>query len=207
MNYKITITEIHKCYIEDAISYNLSLYQGILQPIATITHLKGLTTLEQYVKFSSALKDISDEFDLKDDFSVIMATLRSIKERLNNTFTLEELNASFIGSREEMFLLERVIDRLARTYMGQFDVIWDIWINGHFPVETFVKFRESIDACRKFITRQPKYIDDVDILFEMRQVMRYRRSWDEKPEGGMSVDFDQVLHYSKFPLIIVESLK
>lgn len=43
-----------------------------------------------------------------------------------------------------------------------------------------------------------------DVAFSTHMVIRHRLSWDERPEGGMTVNFDRPMNwYSKVPLVVI----
>lgn len=42
--------------------------------------------------------------------------------------------------------------------------------------------------------------DEARVAYDLLQVIRNRLAWEEKPEGGLAVDFDEVRHGSQEPI-------
>jgi hypothetical protein len=49
-----------------------------------------------------------------------------------------------------------------------------------------------------------KIPDEARVAWDLHQVIRHRLSWDDQPEGGITVNFDTPMKYGKEELAIIE---
>lgn len=116
-------------------------------------------------------------------------------------------------------IISNAMDLYARIGLGQIHVIAEhMW---HFSDKLGIpnyKIGEKFNSIKKDITGldvnasygiQTKWVPDkFNSAFDIHQVIRNRVSWDKYPDGGITVNFDEPMRYSKDDeLIKIEEIK
>lgn len=117
---------------------------------------------------------------------------------------------------EQAKVLERALEFYTRIRNGQFkEIIWetqDIRLRESTPDDPFdMRLAEAFafelrSLLFKDLGRDPGasygvgHDHKADVSWDIYQTLRYVRSWDEHPEGGITVNFDRPLHTSSEPL-------
>lgn len=113
-------------------------------------------------------------------------------------------NNEFKFSEDEMYNIRNVTDIYSRLGQGQLKVIRDIYSNiKNLHIGSFVSVTDIFDKASKSIGSYLP-IHEVDdkykISYDLHQVIRHHLAWKRKPEGGIHVDFDKPIIYSKEPI-------
>lgn len=119
-------------------------------------------------------------------------------------------------------VMKEALDLYSRIGLGQFDEVERLWRDDgrkkadHKYNETeeidFDGMREKLKELKQMIgfTNGSWGIhclsvpDHFRIAWDIKRVLRHRLAWDLNPEGAITVDFDEVRHSSRQPLITIK---
>ena len=115
-------------------------------------------------------------------------------------YTLSGLTA------EHCRVLVSALDLFSRIHMGQFDEILRVYRANGRAVHTLSvseqnEARVLIGVVHDMLTRMPRNAsysilahevpDEARAAWDLQQLVRHRVAWDENPEGGITVNFDE----------------
>ena len=75
-------------------------------------------------------------------------------------------------------------------------------------IDDFCNLRDDLEAIQKkgYLQTNWHKNNKVCIAFDLYGNIRYKLSWDRHPEGGLTVNFDEPLHWGSEPLCKVEKV-
>ena len=99
------------------------------------------------------------------------------------------------------------LELYARAHIGQLNEIsWQVGRYIQSPADVS-KARDHLEMASKYLfpdgspsMTNPKVPESARIAWDIQQVIRHRRSWDDNPGGGITTNFDEPMKLSKVPL-------
>lgn len=106
------------------------------------------------------------------------------------------------GSKEQIELISHACEVLARIRRGQINMVVD-----ELPLKETVDRNQLAMSMEDDLDAKIKSVNSIDDAFTIYQVVRHRLSWDEKPEGGTTVSFNEPLNFEDKPMVRVERVE
>jgi hypothetical protein len=196
MELKLTDNQIIS--LKNAIE-NILLFEDLKIKEAFDYHLKHIkTTPENLQEIESLIiegqKEAEDLFDWSDTPEYFLGLKNLLNKLNNNDFTFDE---------NQMYNLRNVTDIYSRLGQGHIKAFRDVYSNiKNVHIGGFVSVTNIFDKASKIT---PKIAiqnleEEYKVNYDIYQVIRNHLAWKRKPEGGVHVDFDKPLKYSKEPL-------
>lgn len=124
---------------------------------------------------------------------------------------------------EHMEIVERALDLFTRVQLGQMEEVLDLFRwdgrkhkpgqeeTGPVTLDDMRAADEHLNCVKELLTGfsrgaswsigSPEVPDAARVAYDVRQVMRQKRSYAKAPEGGMTVNFDDPMRWGKLPLV------
>jgi hypothetical protein len=118
-------------------------------------------------------------------------------------------------SEAQARLVIRALDIFTRIGIGQFEEVLAVYDRAlNLDYQKRERLRISLNSAKaeaghpangSYGIHNPEVNDDFRAAFDIQQVIRNRLAFDQKPEGGIGVDFDEPRQISKLLLPTIKS--
>ena len=119
-------------------------------------------------------------------------------------------------SAEQAQLLVQALDHYSRTGIGQFEDVINVYDHDYrMSLHKKEELRAALNLAKgiaehlasgSYGIRNPKVADKFRQAYDIQQVIRNRLAFDRKPEGDITVDFDEPRQISSVPLPTIRRL-
>lgn len=112
-------------------------------------------------------------------------------------------------NEEHAKVIIEALDVFSRIHMGQLNIIAEQLNFSNFFNKTNIHntdFRKKIDELKAIIglsssghlgIRSEVVHEDAKVAYDIQQIIRHKLAWDKNPQGGYSVDFQELFKCSK----------
>lgn len=200
--YRLTLTKSHIECLLKAIDLYINVGTGKLESIADIFDKQVCVDKEikeiRYMMFGGKV--------INDTSKISIA--RFLKNHMQENLEINE---------DHIKLLIRILDFYSRIVLGQFEEIlygciifgWNSSIISNIDL---VKIRRLLGEIKHKLYTGPFGIyseeipEEAKITYDIQQVIRYRLAWDNNPNGGITIDFDEPMKCSNIDFPEIERI-